>query len=54
VPAEIVQQLVQQVQKAVPGIVTERARRQSPILRIEARLQRGYWQELAAEDVSTE
>lgn len=52
VPSEIVQQLVQQVQKSVPGIVTEQARRQSPILRVEARLQRGYWQELMAEDVS--
>jgi hypothetical protein len=50
VPQEIINQLVQQVQNAVPTLVREQTRRQSPVLRVEARVT-GYWQDVTAKGV---
>jgi hypothetical protein len=50
VPQEVINQLVQQVQNAVPILVREQARRQSPVLRVEARLS-GYWQDVTAKGI---
>lgn len=45
---EVIQQLIQQMQQAVPAMVMKQAKQQSPILRIEARFN-GYWRDVTAE-----
>jgi hypothetical protein len=46
---QAIQQLLQQVQQAVPVLVKDQVRQQSPILRVEARLQGGSWVDVTSE-----
>jgi hypothetical protein len=50
IPQEVINQLVQQVQNAVPLLVQEQTRRQSPVLKVEARLH-GHWQDVTAKGI---
>lgn len=45
---QVIQQALQQVQQAVPALVKEQVRQQSPVLRVEARLQAGAWVDVTA------
>lgn len=50
IPQEVVQQLVQQVQNDVPHIVQEQVKNQSPVLRVQGRIQDGYWRNVTSEE----
>jgi hypothetical protein len=49
VPQEVAQRLQQQLQAAIPKMVQDQARRQSPVLRVEARINSGYWRDVTSE-----
>lgn len=50
IPQQVIQQLVQQIQGQVPHLVQEQVRQQSPVLRIEGRVQDGRWRDITTEE----